>query len=279
MRKFTDFWKGDLVNKLLVLVFIIIVITVAGEIYVLTFTPAGGRLAADLFPTPGDDPEIILTGAVQTLAARDATSTANAIFLLATLPNTTPTLNTTPFAPLHFLSPEATATAAPATETSMPIISPSNTPTPTLTATLDVNAPLDQACIPNNAPQTGTVLEILDGNTQKVLINGLVFVVRYIGIDAPRDALNANLSLIANRDLVYAREVTLITGNADKDTQGRLLRYVLVGKKFVNLELIRQGFASSLETVADKACASAFGNAERAARAAQLGMWKPVPTP
>ena len=276
MRKFIAFWNGDLVNKLLVLVLIIIIATVAGEIYILTFTPAGGRIAADLFPTAENDPEIILTGAVQTLAARDATLTANAVYLLATLPNTTPTFITTPQATFRFLSPEA-----PATETPLPVNSPTgtSTPEPTLTPTLDGNAPLDQACIPNNVHQTGTVLEILDGTTQKVLINGLVFVVRYIGIDSPRDALNANLSMIANRDLVYAREVTLISGVADKDAQGRLLRYVLSGKKFVNLELLRQGFASSLDSVADLSCAPAFLNAEKSARAAQLGMWKPVPTP
>ncbi|MBI5354252.1 MAG: thermonuclease family protein [Chloroflexi bacterium] len=279
MRKFINFWNGDLVNKLLVIVSVIILGAVVGETYVLTATPAGERLVADLFPTSDNDPEIVLTGAVQTLAARDLTATVYASYLLATRP-VSPTTGNNPQPTFHLLTLNPPATVL-NTETPTTTYVPALTSTPDLmqTATLDVNAPLDKACIPQNPPQTGKAVEVIDGNTMRVLMDGLVFTIRYIGVEVPKDTLDAKLASIANSELVYAKDVTLISGASDKDERGRLLRYVLAENKFINLEIIRQGMGFSLDSPPNSSCLSVFMSAEQFARTAQLGMWMRIPTP
>ena len=64
-----------------------------------------------------------------------------------------------------------------------------------------------------------------------------------------------------NADLVYQKVVTLIPDQTDKDSRGRLLRYVLVGDTFVNYELVAQGFARAVDTPPNSACAEFFQSA------------------
>jgi len=161
---------------------------------------------------------------------------------------------------------------------------PSATPVPALTAaptpTLQ-NTPSapgsEAACIPANPPQTGKVLDILDGDTIKVMIDGKTFTVRYIGIDAPetlktKDYYGAQARL-KNSDLVYAKDVTLYRDSSETDSAGRLLRYVKVGDTFVNWALVAQGFAKALPTAPDVACDAVFQGAQEQASAAKTGMW------
>ena len=134
------------------------------------------------------------------------------------------------------------------------------TPTPSVQSTVDLAVPI--SCIPDNPSQTGKVVEIIDGDTVRVFIDEYVYVVRYIGIDVPNtgepDGMEATFK---NADLVYQKVVTLIPDQTDKDSRGRLLRYVLVGDTFVNYELVAQGFARAVDTPPNSACAEFFQSA------------------
>jgi len=162
---------------------------------------------------------------------------------------------------------------APRISTATPIpIEAANTPTPTVQST-DVLI----ECIPDNPSQIGKVVEIIDGNTIKALIGEYVYVVRYIGIDAPAyGEVNEPYgpeAAFKNTDLVYKKEITLVPDHSDKDLRGRLLRYVLVGNVFVNYELVAEGFATSLDEPPNSACAEVFQLAEQLALKNQVGRW------
>ena len=104
--------------------------------------------------------------------------------------------------------------------------------------------------------------------------------VRYIGIDAPemrdwdgnREAF-ADEAKAFNAHLVLGQHVRLVRDTNDTDRYGRLLRYVYVGSKFVNAELVRAGLARAFDVWPDVKHAEQFLTLEREARQAQKGMW------
>ncbi len=111
-------------------------------------------------------------------------------------------------------------------------------------------------------------------------INGVVYPVRYIGIDAPEGAdYFAYQSTQMNSNLVYGMTVTLIKDVSETDQYDRLLRYVIVGEAFVNRELVYEGVARSTNYPPDSACRSTFDSAETASKSNKNGMWAPTPTP
>mgnify|MGYP001432727710 CR=1 FL=1 len=265
MKSLLAFWKKDIINKLIILV----TLALAGGL--LTFTwfafhmPEGKSISdaiADFLPvqaTPTFDINTYFTPGAETPAAQ--------------IPTPTPATNPT------FIVPSP----APTLDLPSPTL---ELPTPTLeVATLTPIQPpsttLGSACIPNNPQQTGVVVEVLDGNTIRVLMEDkLVHVVRYIGVSAPTDTIYGNLAEQKNIELVYGKDkVTLIKDRSDKDERGRLLRYVLVHDTFINLEMLQQGLGSAFDVPPDSACAQVFASAEQASRTAQLGKWKPSPTP
>ena len=140
------------------------------------------------------------------------------------------------------------------------------------------------ACIPNNPPQTGRVVGVLDGNTIKVLLNsdGKIYVVRYIGIAVPKygetQELYGDVAEAENYDLVFAKSVNMFSDTSDKDSVGRLLRYVTVGDNFINLAMIQHGLATAATVQPDVACDAVFKSAEQIARQSQVGRWVPTPT-
>jgi endonuclease YncB( thermonuclease family) len=138
------------------------------------------------------------------------------------------------------------------------------------------------ACIPKNTSfQVGTVNQVIDGDTIYVLLDeGRTISVRYIGIDAPEEDRPFSLeSYNANSTMVDQKEVILIKDVSETDQYDRLLRYVIVGDTFVNLEIVRNGFASAETYPPDTACVDAILSAESEARAALVGMWIATPTP
>ena len=81
----------------------------------------------------------------------------------------------------------------------------------------------------------------------------------------------------ANAGLVEGRTVVLEKDVSETDRYGRLLRYVWLvdGDRWtlVDLELVRQGFAQVETDPPDVRYADRFVAAQRAARAAGLGLW------
>ena len=127
----------------------------------------------------------------------------------------------------------------------------------------------------------GFVTEIIDGDTIIIQIeNGDIFRVRYIGIDAPeRDQPNFSEAYNTNANLVLQKSVILIKDESDTDPYDRLLRYVIVDNIFVNLELVRMGYAKAVTFPPDTACAEQFTAAEQGALASRTGLWEATQTP
>jgi len=153
------------------------------------------------------------------------------------------------------------------------------TPTPYVTL-----GPADSTCIPKNGEsRIGKAIEVMDGNTVRVLMqdNGLIYYVRYIGVEVPTDPAYGLLAEQKNIELVYMKEITLLTDTTPKDDRGRLLYYVIAGDTFINLEMIKQGLGSALDVPPNSSCAQSFSNGEQAARTSQLGIWSviSIPTP
>ena len=90
----------------------------------------------------------------------------------------------------------------------------------------------------------GTVTHIVDGDTIKVAINGNLETIRYIGVNAPeRGEDGYEDAILVNRRLVDGKRVRMEADEQDTDRYGRKLRYVWVGRKFVNRELYQKGVA------------------------------------
>jgi endonuclease YncB( thermonuclease family) len=119
---------------------------------------------------------------------------------------------------------------------------------------------------------SGTVTQVIDGDTIDVNINGTEYRVRYIGMNTPErgeacysEARNANVAL------VQGQTVTLVRDVSETDSFGRLLRYIYVNGVNVNAQLVAQGFAEAVEYPPDTAQTASFRDLEVQAQAANLG--------
>ncbi len=190
----------------------------------------------------------------------------------------TPTLS-----PTATPSPQPTATATPKPAT------PTRTPRPT--PTLPPGNPIVK-CIPPDAPRMeARVLRVVDGDTIVVFAQGQTYTVRYLGIDTPEIRKGRKPAHPwgppahrRNRELVGGKRVLLVADPIadDRDRYGRLLRYVLVGDVFVDLQLVEEGLAWLYP--ARHSCEDLFKEAEARAKAAGLGVWSgatptPIPRP
>jgi len=116
------------------------------------------------------------------------------------------------------------------------------------------------------------VKEVIDGDTI-ILSDGSR--VRLIGINTPEYGMyfyeEAREVLEA---MVLGREVILEKDISGADKYGRLLRYVYAGDLFVNLEMVKRGFANAYTYPPDVKYTGEFQGAERYARENNLGLWE-----
>jgi micrococcal nuclease len=169
-----------------------------------------------------------------------------------------------------------------------PTPEPSQTPFVFFTPTMgsvgtggQVIAPPD-SCIRVQEPQYAKVVSVVDGDTIRVIVDGVEKPVRYIGIDTPEsttqveyfgeEASEKNKELVAGQDIIMYRDVS------ETDKFDRLLRYIFVGDKFINYELVNQGYAASFRYDPDTSCANLFDQAENNAKSSGLGLWAATAT-
>jgi endonuclease YncB( thermonuclease family) len=144
---------------------------------------------------------------------------------------------------------------------------------------------------PTGPTTEATVVRVTDGDTIVVAYGGSEYRVRYIGMDSPEttdpnspvewmgpQATAANEALVAGKTVILEKDVR------ETDDFGRLLRYVWLTNgtawTLVNLELVRQGFASLATYPPDVKYVDLIRHAEFEARSASLGLWgAPPPTP
>jgi len=123
----------------------------------------------------------------------------------------------------------------------------------------------------NGSGEIGRVVNVIDGDTIDVEIDGFTHRVRYVGVNTPeRDEVCYGEASQANRDLVDGKTVRLERDTSDTDRYDRLLRYVYVDDVFVNAELIRQGYAEVVLYEPDEREFESFRSLEQAATRANL---------
>ncbi|MEM7821812.1 MAG: thermonuclease family protein [Candidatus Aenigmatarchaeota archaeon] len=118
------------------------------------------------------------------------------------------------------------------------------------------------------------VSQIIDGDTIE-LTNGQK--IRLLGIDAPEKG-QYYYKEASNRleQLVKGKEVFLEKDVSNRDNYGRLLRYVYVGGLFVNLEMVKEGYARALVVAPNLKYSYIFLRAENEARTKGIGIWVSV---
>ena len=122
----------------------------------------------------------------------------------------------------------------------------------------------------------GAEYRVIDGDTIWMKDRGKI---RYIGIDTTErgepyygEATEYNEALLARGDIVLEFDVET------RDKYGRLLAYVFVqgddgARVFVNEELVRAGWARTLDIPPNRKYAGRFADAQREAREENIGIW------
>jgi micrococcal nuclease len=134
-----------------------------------------------------------------------------------------------------------------------------------------------------SAPGSATVTRVVDGDTVRVRIGGREEPVRLVGIDTPESvkpgtpvqcfALAASARTKAL--LPKGTAVRLVRDVEERDRYGRLLAYVYRTRDelFVNLALVREGYAVVLTVPPNVVHAEEFVAAAREAREKGRGLW------
>ncbi len=127
------------------------------------------------------------------------------------------------------------------------------------------------------------VVDIVDGDTIKVEINGEIKTIRLIGIDTPEtvdprkevqcfgvEASNKTKEILSNKFVRLEADST----QENEDRYGRLLRYVFLqnGINF-NLQLIQEGYAHEYTYKVPYKYQKEFKSTEENARKNQVGLW------
>jgi micrococcal nuclease len=124
---------------------------------------------------------------------------------------------------------------------------------------------------PPGDAETFRVKEVVDGDTIVLEDDTRV---RYIGLNTPeRGRPFYEEATEANRKLVEGREVSLEFDTVQIDQYGRTLAYVFEGETFVNLELLRRGYANAFTVPPNVKYEELFREAEQEAREAERGLW------
>lgn len=143
---------------------------------------------------------------------------------------------------------------------------------------------------PTGRTTTVAVLEVVDGDTIKVELDGKPVTVRYIGIDAPETRAPDSPvewmgpeATAANAKLVEGKTVVLESDVSETDQFGRLLRHVWLRDDgaflLVNLELVRLGYAQLMTYPPDVKYVDLLTDAQAIARETASGLWAREPSP
>jgi len=169
-------------------------------------------------------------------------------------------------------------------------------PLGTVAAAIRTSTPADTE--PTPAPPTVTVIEVspageraevarvVDGDTIEVLMAGITYRIRYIGIDTPETVdprrpvqCYGREASQRNRELVEGETVELEKDVSETDEFGRLLRYVWVDGEMVNAALVREGYAVAATYPPDVKHQELFLGLQREAIDAGRGLWSACASP
>jgi micrococcal nuclease len=146
----------------------------------------------------------------------------------------------------------------------------------------DSPAPSEQSSAAPKAARTATVLRAVDGDTILVRgANGRNERVRYIGVDTPESVkpdtpveCYGHEASDFNKHLVQGKRVRLVPDREAEDKYGRSLAFVYVDDTFVNAELVKNGYARTLEIEPNTSKAAYLAGLERVAIRTNKGLWR-----
>jgi len=122
-----------------------------------------------------------------------------------------------------------------------------------------------------SSEREAVVTRVIDGDTFE-LKNGQK--VRLLGMDAPEKGRQYHDEAMERlRQLVEGKRVILEKDVSNRDRYGRLLRYVYVDRLFVNLEMVKKGYAMLFTTPKNVKHLDEFMKAEEEAKLRGLGVW------
>ncbi len=130
---------------------------------------------------------------------------------------------------------------------------------------------------------SGRVVDIVDGDTLDIDLDGRVERVRLIGIDtpetkkpgAPVECFGPEATRRLQHILPPGTEVVVQRDIEARDDYGRLLLYVFRfdDELFVNADLVIHGFATTLEIPPNTSFSRTLRRLSTEARTAKMGMW------
>jgi endonuclease YncB( thermonuclease family) len=118
-------------------------------------------------------------------------------------------------------------------------------------------------CIPNlMLYETATLVNVIDGDSINVIVDGREVQVRYIGVNTPEyDSPQRDDAIAATREnerLLAGGTLYLFKDISNTDQYDRLLRYVVANGHFINFELVRSGHADAKTYRPDISCQLIF---------------------
>ncbi len=134
-----------------------------------------------------------------------------------------------------------------------------------------------------NSPHVSMVSRVIDGDTIELSSRERV---RYIGIDTPevREKIGPTWvynprpfsedASAFNKKLVEGKTVRLEFDAQKRDKFKRLLAYVYIGDRMINIEMVKQGFAMIYTYPPNVRYTEKFLEAQREARDNKRGLWK-----
>lgn len=164
---------------------------------------------------------------------------------------------------------------------------PSNKPVE-VSATKQKETPPAEQQIQNDAEQKAPssnrikakVIEVIDGDTIKVMIDGKEETVRFLLVDTPEtkhpqkgtqpfgpEAANFTSSMLKGKIIEMEKDIT------ERDKYGRLLMYVYVDGKSVQEELLRKGLARVAVYPPDVKYVDRYKQIQEEARKQGIGIW------
>ncbi len=119
--------------------------------------------------------------------------------------------------------------------------------------------------------KTYLVSQVWDGDTVELETGEWI---RLLGINTPeKNESYYQQSKDRLKELIEGKKVRLESGPEDKDRYDRLLRYIFVDSTFVNVQLVKEGYATVFIVDPDEKYYFELKKAEKEAKDEQLGLW------
>ncbi|MGB1250926.1 MAG: thermonuclease family protein [Candidatus Promineifilaceae bacterium] len=143
-------------------------------------------------------------------------------------------------------------------------------------STLPAPAPTAAPANPVHVREQALLREVINGHTIVVYINGIDTLVRLIGISTPQidapcgaEAAGQLGNKIGIRWIELERDVT------NYDSTGQLLRYVYIGDRLINAEMVSEGYALATAMQPDVAHSAELYQLQQGAEINQSGcLWE-----